>query len=172
MFKKLNHSPIIKKYHHSAGFTLIEILVVILIISVLISISIPSFLSIINQTKCRAELSNINIEVNREETIFGKIKGCETFHTSHQELKFYIYATGKQSYPYYYFPISVYGQKWDDQEWESSVIFGSEQDSGSSFKGGVTLTDPKDPKWSDYDADIGRNFLIGRRISSDDFLRK
>jgi type II secretory pathway pseudopilin PulG len=167
MIKRSNHSPIIKKNRHSTGFILIEILVVILIISVLISISMPSFLSIINQTRCRAELSSINIEVNREETIFGKIKGCETFHTSHQELKFYIYAAGKQGYPYYYFPISVYGQKW-----ESSVIFGSEQDSGSSFKGGVTLTDPKDPKWPDYDADIGRNFLIGRRISSDDFLRK
>ena len=119
----------------------------------------------------KSELNSVNSEVEREETVSGKIRGCEPFRKSH-ELKFYVRAIGKLSYQYYYFPISVNGQDWKSQDWESSVTFGANQDSGAVFKGGVVLTDPKDPKWSDHDADGGRDSLIGKIISANDFLRK
>jgi prepilin-type N-terminal cleavage/methylation domain-containing protein len=171
MMKAFNRRFKTQAGYYISGFTMVEIIVVILIISILISVAVPSFLSIINQVSCRAELNLIDFEVEREETVSGKIKGCEPFRKSH-ELKFYVCAIGKSNYQYYYFPISVKGQDWKSQNWESSVTFGANHDSGSVFKGGVVLTDPKYPKWSNYDADNGRDSLIGKRISANDFLRK
>jgi prepilin-type N-terminal cleavage/methylation domain-containing protein len=166
MNKKINHRSK-TELHRVSGFTMVEIIVVILIVSILVSTAIPSFLTIINKVGCRAEINLINMEVERKENISGKIKGCEFFLRQSYALNFYVHASGKTSYQYYYFPIKV-----NAKDWESSVIFGDEQDSGAVFKGGVVLTNPKDPEWSNYDADNGRNSLIGMIIGVHDFLRK
>jgi prepilin-type N-terminal cleavage/methylation domain-containing protein len=171
MTKKINHSPRTQNNYRVSGFTMVETIVVILIVAILASIAIPSFFSIINLARCRAELNPIIMEVEREENVYGNIKGCEPFRKS-KELRFYVRAIGKSSYQYYYFPISMSSQDWTSQNWLSSVTFGEDQDSGAVFKGGIVLIDPKDPKWLDRDADNGRNSLIGRTLSANDFLRE
>jgi prepilin-type N-terminal cleavage/methylation domain-containing protein len=173
MTKKINYSPRTQNHHRVSGFTMVEIIVVILIVSILLSTAIPSFLSVINRARCSVELNpNLIItEVEREKNVHGKIKGCEPFR-KYKELRFYVHATGKTRYPYYYFPILIDGQDWKSQDWSSSVTFGEEQDSGATFKGGVVLIDPKDSKLLDYDADNGRNSLIGRTLSANDFSRE
>lgn len=152
--------------HREDGFTMVEIIVVVLIVSILISTAVPSFLSLINKVNCRTEINITNLEVEREEKISGKIRGCASLLKSN-ELKFYVRALGKTTNQYYYFPVSV-----EAQDWKASVIFGDEQDSGSVFKGGVVLTNPQDPEWSNHDADNGINSLIGKTLSTNDFLRK
>ena len=153
------------------GFTIHETLTVILIISILFSIAIPSFLVVVEEAKCKlgsnssihgrdmVEISNSNstIRVNRNNLISGKIKGCEPFG---KVLMFYVKASGKASNQYYYFNITVNGKNW-----RSDVIFGAIEDGGTSFAGGCVLVDRQDSRLDEKDSDNGIDIFIGKPVS-------
>ena len=155
------------------GFTIYETLTVILIISILFSIAIPSFSSVVQKVQCRLDqnaprygenmldiLNTNSIEkVDYATLVFGKIKGCEPFG---RVLYFYVHASEKKSHQYYYYPITVTGESWQTKQ---NVIFGAIEDSGKSFIGGCILADPQDPRWDERDSDNGMDMLIGKPVS-------
>jgi type IV pilus assembly protein PilA len=68
------HEPMIKTIKqrlgkdHEEGFTLIELMVVLLIIAILLAIAIPTFLGSKNTANARAAQSNVNTAIGNETT--------------------------------------------------------------------------------------------------------
>jgi hypothetical protein len=171
MVKKLSRNLRRSRYRSIYGSTLPEVIAVLLIISILLAIAIPSFLSIISEVKCKFSYGSFDYtksslqltiespsqEVSQVETISGKMLGCVPVGKS---LYFSVYVPRKREFQYYYFPI-----KFNRLHWNAPVRFGESMDNGLDFSGSVVLTDPNDPQWDDRDSDNGVSSLIGKRVS-------
>jgi type IV pilus assembly protein PilA len=85
------------------GFTLIELMVVVLIIAILLAIAIPTFLGAQNKAKDRAAQSSVRNALTNAKTIYadgstyvpasGTATGVVTLHDSEPSLTFVVAAT-------------------------------------------------------------------------------
>ena len=64
-----------KREEGEGGFTLIELMVVVLIIAILLAIAIPTFLGAQNKAKDRAAQSNLRNTLTNAKTIYADSSG-------------------------------------------------------------------------------------------------
>lgn len=77
-------SAIRRRREEEDGFTLIELMVVILIIAILMAIAIPTYLGARNRADDRAAQSDLRNALTAEETVYSN--GSQTFSSSTTEL--------------------------------------------------------------------------------------
>ena len=66
----LRRLQIARAWHADAGFTLIELMVVLLILAILLAIAIPTFLGVTKSANDRAAQSNLNTALVNAKSIF------------------------------------------------------------------------------------------------------
>ena len=83
-FRRLNAGPVATNAHFEKGFTLIELMVVVLIIAILIAIAIPTFLGARTRSQDRAAESELRNASTAEKVIYTD---NQTFDATTAKLK-------------------------------------------------------------------------------------
>jgi hypothetical protein len=171
-------------FHMFSGFTLPETLTIILIISILVSITIPDYLSIINKARCSLESTSstghnevlITIPSNNElvsvdSTFYGTFNAVSLGWTSW----IYIYAPGVKKY--YLERIKELdepsGKANEQGSWSvDNIVIGTASDSQANYTVGILMTRNNSTKALEEKEDDLDKLPCGRKLSEIQITRQ